>query len=734
LDLISSKLRPPPVRSGTIRRTSLIERLTRDDSRPIVSVVAPPGYGKTTLLSYWAGRNSRPFAWVSVDEQDNDPRVLLSYVAKALNAVQPVGERVFEALASPVSSVPGSVVPRLGSAFWSMTAPVVLVLDDVHLLQNRECRDALSVLADHVPGGSQLVLAGRNEPPLRIARLRAEGRVLEIGPGDLMLSHEEAALLLRSAEVTLGEDDVAALHQRTEGWPVGLYLAALYLREGGRLGTAAVSFGGADRLVSEYMESEFLARISHRHRVFLTRTAVLGRMCGPLCDATLELPGSAASLADLARSNLLLVPLDRRGQWYRCHHLFRDMLLAELERLEPELMPVLQRRAASWCLRNDLPEEALEYSMAAGDVDMVAHLVQSLWLPTHRQGRFATLQGWFRWLDERGGIAGHPMVAVWAALLAAETGRPAEAERWADMVDHWQYEDAARASDLPAEAWAAVVRAILCRRGVEQMLADADEAVQKLAAANIAAPAAAVCQGVARILSGDVDGGDVSFEDAVSLAEEVGAHETHSEALAEQSLLAMARGDWSRAEVLAGQVGTALRRVRMETLLGCAVQARAALHRGDVAVARQQLVSAQRLRPAVTYAMPHIAVQARIELTRVHLALADLAGARTLMREIDELLKLRPDLGTLVDEAQALRTQLSAERAPSVPGASSLTGAELRVLPMLATHRSFPEIGADLFLSPHTVKSQAMSIYRKLGASSRSQAVSRSRELGLLEG
>jgi LuxR family maltose regulon positive regulatory protein len=712
----------------------LIERLTRDDSRPIVSVVAPPGYGKTTLLSYWAGRNSRPFAWVSVDEQDNDPRVLLSYVAKALNAVQPVGERVFEALASPVSSVPGSVVPRLGSAFWSMTAPVVLVLDDVHLLQNRECRDALSVLADHVPGGSQLVLAGRNEPPLRIARLRAEGRVLEIGPGDLMLSHEEAALLLRSAEVTLGEDDVAALHQRTEGWPVGLYLAALYLREGGRLGTAAVSFGGADRLVSEYMESEFLARISHRHRVFLTRTAVLGRMCGPLCDATLELPGSAASLADLARSNLLLVPLDRRGQWYRCHHLFRDMLLAELERLEPELMPVLQRRAASWCLRNDLPEEALEYSMAAGDVDMVAHLVQSLWLPTHRQGRFATLQGWFRWLDERGGIAGHPMVAVWAALLAAETGRPAEAERWADMVDHWQYEDAARASDLPAEAWAAVVRAILCRRGVEQMLADADEAVQKLAAANIAAPAAAVCQGVARILSGDVDGGDVSFEDAVSLAEEVGAHETHSEALAEQSLLAMARGDWSRAEVLAGQVGTALRRVRMETLLGCAVQARAALHRGDVAVARQQLVSAQRLRPAVTYAMPHIAVQARIELTRVHLALADLAGARTLMREIDELLKLRPDLGTLVDEAQALRTQLSAERAPSVPGASSLTGAELRVLPMLATHLSFPEIGADLFLSPHTVKSQAMSIYRKLGASSRSQAVARSRELGLLEG
>ncbi len=313
VDLIASKLRPPPVRSGTIRRSSLIERLTRDDSRPIVSVVAPPGYGKTTLLSHWAEHSGQAFAWLSVDEQDNDPKVLLSYVAKALDAVQPVGSRVFEALASPVSSVPGSVVPRLGSAFWSMTAPVMLVLDDVHLLHNRECRDALSVLADHVPGGSRLVLAGRNEPPLRIARLRAQGRILEIGPGDLMLSCQEADSLLRSAEVTLGEDDVAALHQRTEGWPVGLYLAALYLREGGPLGTAAVSFGGADRLVSEYMESEFLARISRRHRVFLTRTAVLERMCAPLCEAVLELPGSAAALADLAQSNLLLGRVARRG-------------------------------------------------------------------------------------------------------------------------------------------------------------------------------------------------------------------------------------------------------------------------------------------------------------------------------------------------------------------------------------------------------------------------------------
>src|SRR6266487_2913287 len=305
-DLLVSKLRRPVARPGAVRRSALIERLRRGKPYPIVSVVAPSGYGKTTLLSQWAERNGQAFAWVSVDEGDNDPKVLLSYVAEALDAVEPIDRRVFDALASPVSSVPGSVVPRLGSAFWSMTSPVALVLDDVHALHNSECRAALSVLADHVPVGSRLALAGRAEPPLRIARLRAEGRLLEIGPADLSLTCDEASSLLRNVDLTLGEDEVAELHRRTEGWPAGLYLAALYLQEGGSLPGAAVSFGGDDRLVSEYMESEFL-----------TRTAVLERMCGPLCEAVLELPGSAAALAGLARSNMLLVPLDRRGQWHR---------------------------------------------------------------------------------------------------------------------------------------------------------------------------------------------------------------------------------------------------------------------------------------------------------------------------------------------------------------------------------------------------------------------------------
>ena len=247
-------------------------------------------------------------------------------------------------------------------------------------------------------------------------------------------------------------------------------------------------------------------------------------------------------------------------------------------------------------------------------------------------------------------------------------------------------------------------------------------------------PVVRLCQGLALVLSGDPVGGDASFEEAIRTGEGVGAPDVLADIYCERSLLAMARGDWSQAEVFAGQARAVVSQAGIEELLDCAVQARVALHHSEVAAVRRELVSAQRLRPLFTYAHPHLAVQARIELIRVHLALADLAGARTLMREIDEILKRRPGLGTLTGEARALRSRLSAERAPSAPGASSLTVAELRVLPLLATHLSFPEIGAEMFLSPHTVKSQAMSIYRKLGASSRHQAVTRSRELGLLEG
>jgi LuxR family transcriptional regulator, maltose regulon positive regulatory protein len=736
-DLVVSKMRRPLVRPGTVRRSLLIERLARGDLRPIVSVVAPPGYGKTTLLAQWAEHSGQAFAWVSVDEADNDPKVLLSYVAEALDAVEPIDERVFDALASPGSSVAGSVVPRLGSAFASMSSPVVLVLDDVHVLHDRECRAALSVLADHVPGGSRLALAGRAGPLLRVARLRAEGRIMEIGPHELSLTAGEASSLLRNAGLTLSEEEVATLHQRTEGWPAGLYLAALYLREGGPLASAAVSFGGDDQLVSEYVESEFLARISRRQRLFLTRTAVLERMCGPLCDAVLELTGSATVLADLERSNLLLVPLDRHKEWYRYHHLFRDMLLAELGRLEPELMPVLYRRAAQWYEHNGAPGEALEYWMKAGDADATARLAAALTFPTFMRGRAATAERWFGWLEDHGVMENHPVVAVLAAMVPAMTGNPADAERRAVAAERGATVAGRPDGSSPVEPRLALLRALLCRDGVDQMRTDAELAAKTTTAGSFWRASSLLFLGMAHLMAGDPDQADVIFEDQVAEAWAAGGTIGVCIALSERSLLAMARGEWDLGERHLSQARAVARDTNIEdypaVTIMYAVAARMALHQADRSRARAELTRAQRLRPALTYAVPHFAVQARTELARVHLALADLAGARTLAREVREILRRRPGLGVFARQAEDLRAELSQARSSPALGASALTDAELRLLPMLSTHLSFPEIAAEMFLSPNTIKSTVHSVYRKLGTSSRSQAVSRLRDLGLLE-
>ena len=737
-DLVGSKLRRPLVRQGTVHRSSLIERLAQGDGRPVVSVVAPPGYGKTTVLSQWAERNGQSFAWVSVDERDNDPKVLLTYVAEALNAVEPIDERVFDVLASPGSSVPGAIVPRLGAAFSSMTARVALILDDVHALRNRECQAALSVLADHVPGGSRLAMAGRFQPPLRLARLRAEGRILEIGPGDLSLDRDEASLLLRGADVVVGEDDVAELHRRTEGWPVGLYLAALYLREGGRLAGAAASFGGDDWLVSEYVEAEFLARISHRNRVFLTQTAVLERMCGPLCDAVLEADGSAGVLARLERSNLLLVPLDRRGQWYRYHHLFRDMLLAELQRLEPGLVPVLHRRAARWYERNGEPVEALGHWMKAGEADAAGRLVGALAFAAYQQGRVATAERWFGWLKDHGAAANQPAAAVLAAMISALTGKPGEAESWAEAAER-----AAAVASLPdgsasIQPWLALMRALMCRDGAEQMRADAELAAGTMAAGSFWRNSVTLYLGMAYLMAGDTGRADVLFEDVASGGHPGGPAVGVCVALAQRSLLAIARGDWEAAERHLSQARSLAREANLADYppitIVHAVAARIALHEADRPRALAELTRAQRLRPALTYAVPHLAVQARIELARCYLALSDIVAARILLREATEVLTRRPGLGIFAGQAADLRVELSYARSSFALGVTALTAAELRLLPMLPTHLSFREIAEEMFLSRHTVKSEAMSLYRKLGASSRNQAVTRSRELGLLDG
>jgi LuxR family transcriptional regulator, maltose regulon positive regulatory protein len=739
-DLVESKLRAPLARPGIVPRRALVERLLASSTAPLICVVAPPGYGKTTLLAQWAERRSG-VAWVSLDRRDNDPVVLLSYLAAALDRVQPIDPAVFQALASPGASVAATVVPRLVSAIAALTQPVALALDHLELLENQECLDAVAELALRLPAGSQLVLALRRSPALPVALLRAQGRTAEIGAAELAMDQREARALLDAAGAGLSNPEVTELTARTEGWPVGLYLAALAHKAGGPQRPAGFAFTGDDRFVADYLDAELLAQVPAEQVVFLTRTAVLERMSGPLCDAVLAPTGSGRVLESLEDSNLLLVPLDRRREWFRYHHLFHELLLAELERREPEQLGRLHVRAATWWEADGRPEVAIEHAQAAGDVDRVARLVAGQVFPTYSGGRVDTARRWLEWFEDRGLVEHYPPVAVLGAWIHALVGRPAAAERWADGAGRRATgPDAGRGAQTPPDgstmdSYLAMLRALLCRDGVGRMRADAEAALAGLSPASPWRAGAMVFKGAAELLDGQADRADATLAHAVEVGRHAAALPAVSTALAERCLLAIQGDDWGRAEALASQALGVLAADKLGDYIMSplvhAVAARPALHRGRVAEAREHLARAARVRPLLTYAVPWGAVQSLVELGRSCLALDDVAGARAVLVQARDVLRLRPDLGVLPAKVEELGSRVEVARG-ALPGPSSLSTAELRLLPLLSTHLSFREIGERLYISQHTVKTQVMSVYRKLGASSRSQAVHRLQEIGVL--
>ena len=733
--VLESKLAPAPGRPGLVPRGNLLDQLEASAATPVVAICAPAGYGKTVLAAAWAKRDSRPFVWLSIDRQDNDPAVLLTYLAVGLDRVEPIDPAVFAALASRGASITQTVVPRLGAALSSKALPVVVVLDDVQLLHDQEGLHALSVLVDHLPPGSQLAVISRDEPPLPLARWRAEGRLAELGPGELAMDPLEAGRLLAAARVELPDGEVAELTRRTEGWPVALYLAALSIKAQHPRNGDGVGLSGRDRFLVDYLQSVLLSRLSPTEVQFLTRTAVLDRLSGPLCDAVLDTSGSAAVLASLERSNLLVVPLDRQREWYRYHHLFQELLREELERSEPELVRELTLRAAHWCQRHGLAEAAIDYAIDAGDADLVARGVEQVAISVYRSGRLATVQGWFDWFNDRGLIQQYPAVAMLGAWVQALGGHAAAAERWAAAAEQGSYEGTLPDGSASIDGWRALLRAKLCRHGVTQMRADAELALTLIPVGSLWRAPAQLLAGISHLLAGDLDVADDLLAEAVEVAKDTGATVAATVALAERAILAIGRQDWRDAEILVEQARSVVNMAHLEafatSVVLYAAGARVAIHHGNLDQAEQDLARAQQLRPQATHALPYYAVQARLELIRAYLALTDVASARTVLREVDDLLRWRPDLGTLPDQADQLRSQLD-PLGGAVIGTGSLTIAERRLLPLLPTHHSFREIGQHLHLSQHTVKSQALSIYRKLGASSRGQAVQRARTLGLL--
>jgi LuxR family maltose regulon positive regulatory protein len=488
--------------------------------------------------------------------------------------------------------------------------------------------------------------------------------------------------------------------------------------------------------MADYLRSEVLARLPQVTATFLVRTSVLDQLCGPLCDAVLGTAGSRQVLESLERSNLLLIPLDRRREWYRYHHLLRDLLRAELTRSAPEHVTRLHDRAAAWFEANGRADLAIDHALAAGDADRAARLVAGNAQLTYAAGRADTTVRWLAWFDERGLLEQYPQVAVVGAATQALLGHFATAERWANAAAEGAGSlEATMPDGSSIDTWVALLESALCRRGVARMRADATSASSQLAPGSPWEGPGLFMIAMSDLLGGSADPDLVEqiLARSTEVCLQTRVMPTAAAALAERSAVAIERHDWDGAARFAAE---AVRVVRdgdldgyMYSIVVEAVAARVAAHRGDLAQAKEHVVRASRLRPLCSAAAP-FCTHFLLQLARAYLELADPAGARAVLRQVRDILYVRPDLGAVPTQADELHHMIDTIRLGPV-GASSLTAAELRLLPMLATHLSYAEIGDRLIVSRNTVKTHAVSIFRKLGVSSRSEAVEVAEQVGL---
>jgi LuxR family transcriptional regulator, maltose regulon positive regulatory protein len=723
LDVIETKLRPPALRPGLVPRVDLVNRLRRSNA-PVVSVVAPVGYGKTTVLAEWERSDTRTTLWVSVDDRDNDPFVLLKHVLAAVDRVKRLDRRLLASVVAGRKPTLASMIERVSRAAASCREPLLLVLDNVDLVHSRESRRLIVGLIAGLPPGSTVALAARTALRLPIASLRERGDLREIGVADLALSKREAQLLLQSANPAFRKRDVAYLVELCEGWPAALYLASVSIRERGAT-SASRLFEGSDRYLADYVRSEYLSRLRPQELRLLRRSSILGLLSGPACDAVLQEKNCDLVLEKLARTHLVLVPHDPSRGTYRIHRLFRDLLLRDLLEEEPEVVPGLHRRAMNWYERRGDPESALEHAEAAGDADHMAALLTAIAIPASCRGGITDLEERLTSFDRRHKLDRYPAVAVHGSRIHAFRGRTADAERWLDVAERGARRRGTEAMALRPRV--ALVRAALCRDGPRRMLGDAGAALVSLPRTSQWYQIALLLRGCAALLLGVDDEADSHLGQAAAAAEVQGCHELRMLAISERSLIARARHDDDRADLLSVEALHIALSAELESspmfALTLAASARASLRNGRWAEARDLVAASEPLRASLTEALPWLTVSTRLELARSYLTLRDAEAAEPLMTEIGAILAVRPRLGTLVGQARELERELHPTPLPREHARSGLTHAELRLLPLLGTHLSFREIADQLEVSRNTVKTQAISIYRKLGVSGRSEAV-----------
>jgi LuxR family transcriptional regulator, maltose regulon positive regulatory protein len=735
-ELLWTKLVAPAPRAGLLPRAGLQSLLQASLQAKLCLVAAPAGSGKTTLLAQWrAVAGGGRVAWVSLEESDNDPTRFWSYLMAALGTVEPgVGTLALEALGGPSVELERVVVPSLVNDLATVEAPLVLVLDDYHLITDATCHQTLGWFLDHLPAAVHVVLSTRLDPPLPLARMRARGELAELRVGELQFTGEEAAELLNgSMGLGLAGEEVARLAERTEGWAAGLVLAGLSLRGRPDSSGFVAAFSGGDRHVADYLAAEVLERQPEELKGFLLRTSVLERLSGPLCDAVLQTQGSAALLGELEASNLFVVPLDDRRQWYRYHQLFADLLRLQLGAREPGLVPVLHRRAAAWHQANGNVDEAIGHASAAGDLAEAGTLVARHWAAHWLGGQRATVTRWLQGLPEEA-ITADPPVALIAAWSRGFLGASKQdTERWLAAAEDPSY------GGLPPDGMrsqafgAALARATLIFDDVGRAAAGARRALELAGDQPAESAWAGSALGQALYLSGRSAEARPQLEELVSQVPATVQPYAVVTALAVLSLIAADQGDPAAASLARRAVATAhAEGVSFEPLSGTVYLAlgRALARQGKLAEAELQLGRALELFKVDSMGLHRTFTL--VVLASVRHGRGDLPGARALVDQARELVEQSTDPGILPALLEQTEEALGSRPRRPVQLAAPLTERELAVLRLLPTRLSTREMGRELYVSPNTVRSQVQAIYRKLQVNSRAEAVTQARQLGLL--
>jgi LuxR family maltose regulon positive regulatory protein len=731
--MLEAKLQPPHARSEWVTRNRLLEELQRANQRPVTLIAAPAGYGKTTVVTQWLASIYRPasVAWISLDVADNEPVRLWTDIATALDRAGCVIARdIAGFIAASGHDIATVVVPRIIDAIAAIAVDVTVVVDDFDIVRSAECNEQIDFFVKHLPPNSHLVLITRADPTLRLGRLRAAGQLLEIRADDLAFNTQEASSLLVSDGVVLSHDTVGELVRRTEGWPAGLYLAALSLSGRPNPSEFVHHFSGSNRFIGDYLTEEVLSRQSEDIRQFILDMSTVARFSAPLCDHMTEGRQSAQILRQLQHTNLFLIPLDDEERWFRFHHLFGAVARSALETEQPDRAVMLHGRAADWLSANGYVDAAVEHALAASNSDHAASLVQASWLKYFDAGLGTTVRRWLQAL-EASAANENTATIVTAAWMAALSGQAEEMDRRLAQLDNVSDDVALPDGTRSVESAVTLIRGLFGFGGPLDMLASAQRAAELETDGSTPWYALArTALGHANYVAGDLNAAagvlpKAAYSEAapavvrilalsiLSLTQAELGHHDHSHKSAADAM-----------EVVEARSMHALPSASLAfTALG---QSHAAA--GDIEQAMATLDHGLNLRRRVPGLSPWPTIHHLLVMGRVAIIANDLPLARRLLDEVSPMIRHYPQGMThMITRLDATQKSLRESQSPS-PNNEHLTAREMDILRRLNGPQSLSQIASELYLSPNTVKTHTSALYRKLGARSRSEAVKIGRE------